>query len=67
MTYWYATSNDKRNWTYSVNAQKGKNWWLLEIGKVASDVEIKDDPAFRMDGVLWEKIWSRLSEEIDSR
>ena len=44
--FWYATSQGKRNWTYSVNVQRAGDWWLLEIGTLTSDAEIADNPAF---------------------
>ena len=61
--YWYASSDDGRSWAFSVNAVKEHKWWWLALGGVRSDVEINDDPAFRMNGEQWDHMWKRVGDE----
>jgi hypothetical protein len=53
--YWYATSDDRRTWEYSVNVRRDGSWWWLECGTLISGVEMADDPALH-GSAFWDNI-----------
>ena len=56
--YWYACSDDRRHWSYSVVVPASQGDWELEFGVLDLKAELEDDPAFRKDGPLWDAIWN---------